>query len=384
MYQIDKGKNDIKKLEKRLFSDLGFRERDHLQEWIAKHPEVLGEELLIIQKEFNGFDDTKERLDLLALDKDGGLVIIENKLDDSGKDVTWQALKYASYCSTLVKGQIVDIYQKYLDKYESGGDAKAQIVGFLNEEDFDSIVLNKGVRQRIMFVANKYRKEVTSTVLWLLEQQIQIQCFKATPYSMGDELFLQIDQIIPTPEAKEFMIGISAKNQESKKVEKEIKSRHLLRNEFWSLIISKMRESETDLYNNISPSKATWLSAGSGISAVQYDFGFLKKYLRVELYIGRKSKEENEFIFDELYKKKNEIEASYGNSLQWRRLDNKKASGITFEKDYDTGNKEIWEEMTDYLVASMIRFEKALKPHLPIVRESLIKKYRLNQYKNEK
>ena len=40
---------------------------------------------------------------------------------------------------------------------------------------------------------------------------------------MGDELFLQIDQIIPTPEAKEFMIGISAKNQESKKVEKEKK-----------------------------------------------------------------------------------------------------------------------------------------------------------------
>ena len=61
-----------------------------------------------------------------------------------------------------------------------------------------------------------------------------------------------------------------------------------------------------------------------------------------------------------------------------------KANGITFEKDYDTGNKEIWEEMTDYLVAKMIRFEKALKPHLPIVREALIKKYKLNQYKNEK
>ena len=109
MYQIDKVKNDIKKLEQRLFSDLGFRERDHLQEWIAKHPEVLGEDLLIIQKEFDGFDDTNERLDLLALDKEGGLVIIENKLDDSGKDVTWQALKYASYCSTLTKAQIVDI-----------------------------------------------------------------------------------------------------------------------------------------------------------------------------------------------------------------------------------------------------------------------------------
>lgn len=101
MYQIDKSQNRIKRLAVKQFSDLGFTERAHLQEWLANEPMALGEELLIIQKEFDGFDDTKERLDLLALDKDGNLVIIENKLDDSGRDVVWQALKYASYCSTL-------------------------------------------------------------------------------------------------------------------------------------------------------------------------------------------------------------------------------------------------------------------------------------------
>lgn len=74
----------------------------------------LGEELLIIQKEFSGFNETNERLDLLALDKLGNLVIIENKLDDSGKDVTWQVIKYASYCSSLTKHDILKIYQDYL------------------------------------------------------------------------------------------------------------------------------------------------------------------------------------------------------------------------------------------------------------------------------
>lgn len=96
MYKINKSSNSIQRLEQKSFSSLGFRERDHLQEWISKQPDVLGEDFLIIQKEFSGFDDTQERLDLLALDKQGALVIIENKLDDSGKDVTWQALKYAS------------------------------------------------------------------------------------------------------------------------------------------------------------------------------------------------------------------------------------------------------------------------------------------------
>ncbi len=50
MYLIDKSTNKIKNLTKKSFSKLGFRERQHLQEWIADKPEVLGEELLIIQK----------------------------------------------------------------------------------------------------------------------------------------------------------------------------------------------------------------------------------------------------------------------------------------------------------------------------------------------
>jgi len=71
MYKIDKNNNKILKIKERTFSDLGFRERENLQEWVAKEPSVLGEELLIIQKEFSGFTDTQERLDLLALDKQG-------------------------------------------------------------------------------------------------------------------------------------------------------------------------------------------------------------------------------------------------------------------------------------------------------------------------
>lgn len=37
-----------------------------------------------------------ERLDLLALDKAGNLVIIKNKLDDNGRDVAWQPLQHAA------------------------------------------------------------------------------------------------------------------------------------------------------------------------------------------------------------------------------------------------------------------------------------------------
>jgi len=83
MYKIDKKNNRISQLEVKRFADLGFTERNHLQEWLANEPNALGEELLIIQKEFDGFDSTRERLDLLALDKEGNLVIIETHISET-------------------------------------------------------------------------------------------------------------------------------------------------------------------------------------------------------------------------------------------------------------------------------------------------------------
>jgi hypothetical protein len=211
MYRIDKSSNAIEPLQERSFGELGLRERTHLQEWVAKYPLALGEELLIIQKEFAGFSDTQERLDLLALDKEGSLVIIEHKLDDTGRDVTWQALKYASHCARLTKEEIRQIYQDYLDRTEPTQKADDRLSAFFDVEDFQELTLNKGLTQRIIMVAANFRKEVTSTVLWLLNFKIRIQCFKVTPFSMGDNMFLNVEQIIPTKDAEEFVIGLAGK-----------------------------------------------------------------------------------------------------------------------------------------------------------------------------
>ena len=200
MYLINKDKNDIEKLEEVTFKSAGFKERQHLQEWIAKNPQSLGEELLIIQKEFAGFDDTNERLDLLALDKKGNLVVIENKLDDTGRDVVWQSLKYASYCSSLTSQEIEDIFTDYLKKQGTKENAKQLLEDFFDDEDFKE-KLNADNSQRVIMVAGEFRKEVTSTVLWLLNYGLKVQCFKVTPYKLGDKLLLDFIQIIQIKEA---------------------------------------------------------------------------------------------------------------------------------------------------------------------------------------
>ncbi|MGP4146938.1 DUF4268 domain-containing protein [Escherichia coli] len=384
MFTVNHQTNRISPVKTKKFSELGFTERKHLQEWLAHEPSALGEELLIIQKEFDGFDDTRERLDLLALDKDGNLVIIENKLDDSGRDVVWQALKYASYCASLTKAQIVDIYQQYLDRYEpvtaevdllnAPASASARICEFLDAPDLDELKLNLGNSQRIMLVAANFRKEVTSTALWLLGQGISIACFKITPYSLGEQLLINIDQIIPTPEAKELMIGINAKEAEEKTTEVVLKNRHTVRREYWERALEAFQKSACQLYNNISPSKDHWLSAGSGLSGCPYNLIFLQKELRVELCISRGVTEENKYLFDLLSQSKQDIEHTFGAELEWMRLDEKKSCRIQFSTKADGFNKETWPQAVAWHLEQMTKLEKALKGPLQKAAEAMKQK----------
>jgi len=379
MFKIDQSSNRISRLQSKSFSELGFSERNHLQEWLAYQPDAFGEELLIIQKEFDGFDDTRERLDLLALDKDGNLVVIENKLDDTGRDVIWQALKYASYCSSLNKKQIVEIFQSYLNRFcdldtknsnndEAKQDANALICEFLDVPDLGEVVLNSGNNQRLIFVAANYRKEVTSTALWLLSHNIQLQCFKVTPYSMGgleeQQLFLNVEQIIPTPEVKELMIGMSAKEADEKETVVELKNRHKVRLSFWEQALEAMRDSDCNLFDNISPTKDHWINAGSGVRSCPFALIFGTKEARVEFNMSRSETEDNKFMFDLLLTKKQEIETKFGTELEWLRLDDKKASRIQFRKEFDGYNNEHWPEIIKWLVVEMIKLEKALKQPL--------------------
>ena len=346
MYKIDLQSNELVKLQECSFGDLGIKEREHLQEWISKDPTVLGEELLIIQKEFSDFSGTNERLDLLALDKQGSLVIIENKLDDTGRDVTWQALKYASYCSNLSKENIRKIYQDYLDRMNTNDKAEAKLSEFFEDTDYGDLNLNKGVTQRIILIAAKFRKEVTSTVLWLMNYKVRLQCFRATPYSMEDFLFLKIEQIIPTQDTEDYMIGMAEKAQDDINSQTDLKHLEANRKEYWTKLIQQMNE-KCNLYKNISPGIYGWIGARSIITGVGLNFSVSKSYARAELYIdrGRDKKEENEFIFNELYKRKDQIQKEFGDQLVWQRLEDKRACRIKAETPGNVSDKDQWNTM---------------------------------------
>jgi hypothetical protein len=364
MFVIDRQANRIAKLDHRTFKDLGFEERPHLQEWLAHYPDALGEELLIIQKEFQGFMETRERLDLLALDKSGNLVLIENKLDSSGKDVTWQALKYASYCSSLSREEIRGMYQQYLDRFEPGAKAGDRIVEFLDKPDWDSITLNEGTKQRIILVAAKFRQEVTSTVLWLMSNGINIKCFRVTPYQVADQLLLNVEQVLPIQDSEDFMVRMASKAQDERAAEEGERAKKPVRMEFWSAFL-QASQGKSELFLNTTPTKDNWIGVGLGLSGVGMNLVVANRYARTEIYINRGEQDENKDCFDFLKARQDAIEAAFGKPLTWERMDSKITARIKNEmEEVDVYNRDDWQKMFEFLLDSSKRMHTVFKPHV--------------------
>lgn len=213
LFRIEPSAAESKQMQEVDFVRLGFQERRDIQEWVAANPSILGDDLLVIGKEFSGFDRTNERLDLLAVDQDGRLVVIELKRDDTGADAHWQAIKYASYLRRASVKHIVEMLANYRGVSEV--DAANMLHQHLGADDLNA--LNND--QRIILASHRFAPEVTSAALWLNAKtpgDDLITCIQLMPYqdTTTDSLYVQANTIIPVPGAEDYMVGIGESTQE--------------------------------------------------------------------------------------------------------------------------------------------------------------------------
>lgn len=196
------------------FANLNIWERKHLQEWIRKNPKLLGEDLQIVSMEFDRFVQCDDRLDLLALDRLGNLVVVELKRTATGGYADLQAVRYAALVSSMSFEQLVPYYSAYRRRYdgENGIDielARAELVSFLDSAG-EPELSNK---PRILLCSQDFGQELTSTVLWLRGFGIDIGCIRMTPYAVGDECVVVPSRIIPLPETESYQVQIQRKEE---------------------------------------------------------------------------------------------------------------------------------------------------------------------------
>ncbi len=195
-------------LEPTTYAAVNILERQHLQRLLKANISVIADDVLVIAEEFADWDGSDRRIDLLGVDRDANLVVIEIKRDEKGGHMELQAIRYAAMVSSMTFAKAAEVYQATLGPAATES-AEAALLEFLGWDEPREDAFAGDVR--IVIVSADFSKEVTTAVLWLNERDLDVRCVRVKPYKMGGEILVDVQQVVPLPEANEYQVGIREK-----------------------------------------------------------------------------------------------------------------------------------------------------------------------------
>ncbi len=299
--------NKAVKIESVTFSELGMQESD-IEEILRCSIDMLcddEESMLIVGRQVK--NEKLGRSDLTAVDNNGNIVLIEIKRDR--KDIEnrkeafeFQAIRYAASYATIesVDDLVKKVYAPYIEKYRSEfelGELTSYELGIRKLNEFLTVngaenSFNK--KQKIILVASDYDEQTLSAVAWLNSNNVDMSCFKLTPYKINNEVFLNAEKILPLTDYDDYYVNLMDKTMPTAKQYKDITRRSLPKIDTmleWGvvkegdIIIAKGRGNEAILQKNGSVlvagkeiSLLAWLKEVFGWSNIAtYDFSILKE-----------------------------------------------------------------------------------------------------------
>ena len=225
------------------FINESILERQHLQQALKQNISVIAADCLVLTEEYAEWDASRKRIDLLAIDKQANLVIIELKRTDTGDHMELQALRYASMISTMTFEHALDVLVDYRNKNGEEGftreNARETIEDFIELDAINET--NFGNDVRIILVSAEFSKELTTSVIWLNERDLDITCVRMKPYKYQDQILIDIQQVLPLPEAKDYQIRAQKKAEERREIQKNLNSKDYSKYLFNGLELNKRK-----------------------------------------------------------------------------------------------------------------------------------------------
>lgn len=362
LYEITS--DNLKKIENTTYAETGLYERGDLQRLLKKQIEVVLPGTLIISEEFGEWDASRRRIDLLGIDVSGDIVVIEIKRTEDGGHMELQAIRYAAMVADMTFEDAVETFSKYLSVNRIEGDARERLLEHLNWAEPDVARFAQDVR--IVLLSSDFSKELTTAVMWLsTRKEIDIKCIRLVPYSHEGRTLMDVQQIIPLPEAADYQVKVKRKAQEENR-ERTANSQQF---RFWQTLLDT-HGGRHEMHERMTPNPRSYMGASTGVRGVTFFYTCNREDQRVEIYVDRGESDVNKDIFAQLEAHKEEIEAAFGQPLSWEGLFGKRACRIAYRLPYigNTGNESDWPAIHETIVEAMQRFEAAMSPHIATLR----------------
>lgn len=303
------------KLEEVDIRELWKHEQYDFSDWLSKEENI---EMLSDEIGLTLTDISKEvfvgsyRCDLVAKDETTGIkAIIENQMEATNHDHLGKIITYAS-----------------------GLDANI-----------------------VIWIVKEAREEHKSAIEWLNNKTIKDISFfliEIRAYKIGDSLPAPKFVIIEKPNDFVKTANLSTDSGELSKAQSE-------RLNFWN-IFNETLISRNKPFNVRKATTDHWYDVALGTSEAHISITLVNKTnsIGIEVYIN-----DNKKLFDKLFLESEEIESKLGFSMDWQRLDNKKASRIIYYIDgLDFDNHDNYDKLINEVIDRVITIKETFRNHI--------------------
>jgi hypothetical protein len=289
--------------------------------WLAENLDLLGDALGIGELELKSTEVPagEFRLDILAEDANGNLVLIENQF---GKT----------------------------DHGHLG-----QLITYMASQRKDTTAI---------WIAEKVRDDHRAAIDWL----------NATTTDGFDFFAVEVEALkIGDSDPAPFFRVVAKPNNWSRAVDAKVAAeqylaqRHILRMSYWNSF-SEFLKSRDTTFSVRKDNKDSWHEFKTGRSwfVISATLNAQKKRVGVELYIHR---DPHKNAIRALEKDRTAIEQEIGAALEWQELPGKKASRIVlYRNDVDLANEGVYNDIHEWMLDKMQRFRKVFGPLVKILK----------------
>ena len=219
MYRIKE--NQATRIEPVTFSSLNMLEND-IEEILRNSIDLICDEeesMLIIGRQVK--NEKHGRSDLTAVDNNGNLVLIEIKRDR--RDIVrrreafeFQAIRYAASYATIesIDELVKKVYAPYIEKYRNEfelGELTSFELGIRKLNDFlraNDAEKDFNEKQRIILVASEFDEQTLSAVAWLNKNDVDMSCFRLTPYKLNEEAYFYAEKLLPVTDYDDYYVNL--------------------------------------------------------------------------------------------------------------------------------------------------------------------------------
>lgn len=214
-----------------------------------------------------------------------------------------------------------------------------------------------------VLVAEHFKPEHLSAIHWLnsgSRDEIAYFGVEVEVWKIGDSAPAPRLSVVAQPDSWTRSIRPSATTLSALKA---------LYKDWWAELLPELRDTYKGWTNARSPQPQNWMGFPAGRTGLNFNAVVSSGRLQVELYIDLGDIELNDRVFDHLEHNKADIEQRLGEPLEWRRLEERRASRVALVRpgSIDLNQIDQWPEWREWTITHLGLIRDAFTPAISTI-----------------